>query len=64
MGNSYSSDKLIGIPNGSLTSPALFNIMIHDLSKTLSDTTNLVQYADDMAIWMNVSLRKELRFAL
>ena len=58
--NTYSSFKKVdmGIPQGSIIAPLLFNIIISDLSKALSKNTNVVQYADDIAIWINTSLRK------
>ena len=58
-GNSLSSTRCtdMGIPQGSIISPLLFNIMVHDLPKCTNKKINLVQYADDIAIWMNVSLK-------
>ena len=46
----------MGIPQGSFIAPILFNIIIHDLPKVLSN--NVAQYADDIAIWVNTTLRK------
>ena len=59
VGNSYSSSHPVdmGIPQGSIVSPLLFNILIHDLPKYIHKSVNLVQYADDLAIWLNVSLK-------
>ena len=59
-GHSLSSAKNIGtgIPHGSILVPVLFNIMIHDLPKPMSHTTDIVQYMDDIAVWMNTLLRK------
>ena len=39
VGKTYSSNKTIdmGIPQGSIIAPILFNIIIHDLSKVLSN---------------------------
>jgi ribonuclease HI/exonuclease III len=60
VGKVYSSFSKIdmGIPQGSVIAPLLFNILIFDLPKALSKNTNVVQYADDIAIWINTSLRK------
>ena len=60
IGDSYSSAKNIdmGIPQESIVAPIVFNSIIHDLPKSVSRDTNVVQYADDIAIWMNVSLKK------
>jgi ribonuclease HI len=56
----YSSFRSIdtGIPQGSIIAPLLFTILIHDLPNALSKHTQVVQYADDIAIWMHTSLRK------
>ena len=48
----------MGIPQGSIIAPILFNIIIHDLPKVLSNNTHVVQYADDIAIWVNTTLKK------
>ena len=47
----------MGILQGSFIAPILFNIIIHDLPNVLSNNTNLAQYADDIAIWVNTTLR-------
>ena len=59
-GHSLSSAKNIdtGIPHGSILVPVWFTIMIHDLPKPMPHTTDIVQYMDDIAVWMNTSLRK------
>ena len=48
----------MGIPQSSIIAPILFNIIIHDLPKALSNNTHVAQYADDTAIWVNTTLRK------
>ena len=60
LGTVYSSFKDIdmGIPQGSIIAPILFSILIYDLPQHLSKNTNVVQYADDIAMWMNTTLRK------
>ena len=60
VGKTYSSNKTIdmGIPQGSVIAPILFNIIIHDLPKVLTNNTHVTQYADDIAIWVNTTLRK------
>ena len=45
----------MGIPEGSITAPILFNIFLYDVPKCLSKKIN----AYEMAIWMNVSLREK-----
>ena len=56
----YSSNKItdMGTSKGSIIAPILFNIIVHDLPKALSKNTNVAQYADDIAIWVNTTLRK------
>ena len=48
----------MGIPQGSIIAPILFNIIIHELPKVLSNKTHVAQYANDTAIWVNTTLRK------
>ena len=60
VGKTYSSNKTIdmGILQGSVIPPILFNIIIHDLPKVLSNNKHVTQYADDIAIWVNTTPRK------
>ena len=48
----------MGIPQGSILAPLLFSILIYDLPNSLSKTTSVLQYADDVSIYINASLRK------
>ena len=59
----YSCFKSIdlGIPQGAILAPILFSILLHDLPKALSPNTHIVQYADDIAMWINTSLRKHTK---
>ena len=50
-----------GIPQGSLIAPLLFSILIYDLPESLSKTTKVAQYADDIAIWLDCNLRKKTK---
>ena len=61
--NKYSSFKStnIGIPQGSIIAPLLFSILIHDLPSVISKKFNVVQYADDICIWLNTNLRKNVK---
>ena len=61
VGNSYSTtyNTNMGIPQGSIISPLLFNILLFDLPKNVSNKVNIVQYADDIAMWINVSLKRK-----
>ena len=49
----------MGIPQGSVISPLLFNILLHNLPDSVSNKAQIVQYADDIAMWMNVSLKRK-----
>ena len=48
----------MGIPQGSVIAPISFNIIIHDLPKALLNNSHVAQYAHDIAIWVNTTLRK------
>ena len=60
VGKTYSSPRKLdmGIPQGSIIAPILFNIMMNDLPKAVSKNVTIVQYADDICMWMNVTLKK------
>ena len=47
----------MGLPQGSVLSPILFNIFMHDLPSILSKKTELAQFADDISTWQNVTLK-------
>ena len=62
VGNSYSTfhSTNMGIPQGSIISPLLFNLLLHDLPKVITNKQiEVAQYADDLALWMNVTIRKK-----
>ena len=60
VGNSYSTSRTLsmGLPQGSILSPILFNILTYDLPEVISTDTTIVQYADDICMWMKVNLKK------
>ena len=49
----------MGIPQGSVTSQVPFNILIQDLLKSMSKNVTLVQYAGDICMWMNVTMKRK-----
>lgn len=53
VGNAVSDEFIIenGIPQGSVISPILFNIMINDIYEKLGDSNEGLLYADDAVIW-------------
>ena len=51
----------IGIPQGSIIAPLLFSILLYDLPSVVSKGFNIVQYADDICIWLNTNLRKSTK---
>ena len=55
----YSSQRGLhmGVPQGSIIAPLLFSIMISDLSKKISKSIKIVQYADDICIWLDAKLK-------
>lgn len=40
-----------GVPQGSVLSPTLFNIMMHDIGKLLPVEVKYSMYADDLTVW-------------
>ena len=60
IGVSYSNPRILdmGIPQGSVIAPLLFNILIHDLPNAVSDNVTIAQYADDICMWMKLTLKK------
>ena len=61
VGSSYSNDKdlQMGLPQGSVTAPILFNILIADLPQELSKESVLAQFADDICLWMKVTMKRK-----
>ena len=59
VGKTYSFIKNtdMGIPQGSIIAPILFTVFTHHLPKALSKN-KVAQYADDIAIWVSIALRK------
>lgn len=60
IGNCFSNlNKLdMGVPQGSVLSPLLFNLFIADLPSIFSKQTELTQFADDICFWQKVTLKK------
>lgn len=62
VGFTYSSEKPLsmGIPQGSIIAPLLFTILVKDLPNCISRNSHIVQYADDIAMWMNTNLKRKI----
>ena len=60
IGNVYSTKRTLqmGIPQGSVLAPLLFVILMNDLPSRISKVVTLVQYADDLCMWMPVNMKK------
>lgn len=60
VGTTYSNVKQLdmGLPQGSILSPILFNIFIADLPTILNRDTTLVQFADDICMWRKVTMKR------
>lgn len=52
-GSSHSNPRLIwqGLPQGSVLSPLLYSLYTHDLEEAVSPFCNILQYADDIALY-------------
>ena len=47
----------MGLPQGSVLSPILFNIFMHNLPTVVSNKTKLSQFADDISMNQNITLK-------
>ena len=48
----------MGVPQGSVIAPLLFNIMVHDVDTAVKGKVVLTMYADDLAIWTDTYIRR------
>ncbi len=48
----------MGVPQGSVIAPILFNIMVHDVDTCVKGKVVLTMYADDLAIWLDTYIRR------
>ena len=48
----------MGVPQGSVIAPLLFNIMVHDVDTAVKGKVVLTMYADDLAIWTDTHIRR------
>ena len=48
----------MGVPQGSVIAPLLFNIMVHDVDTAVKGTVVLTMYADDLTIWTDTHIRR------
>ena len=59
----YSTFKTvdIGIPQGAIIAPILFSILVSDLPKHIANDFKIVQYADDICIWLKTNIKKHTK---
>ena len=50
----------MGVPQGSVLSPLIFNLMLSDINKVSLNNCDMTLYADDLTIWMSPSIYKNL----
>ena len=48
----------MGVPQGSVIAPLLFNIVVHDVDTAVKGKVVLTMYADDLAIWTDTHIRR------
>ena len=48
----------MGVPQGSVIVPLLFNIMVHDVVTAVTRKVVITMYADDLAIWLDTHIRR------
>ena len=61
--NTLSSPKKLdmGLPQGSVLSPTLFNIFMADLPSIFTKESEVTQFADDICLWQKVSLKRSTK---
>ena len=46
----------MGVPQGSVIAPLLFNIRVHDVESCVQGKVVITMYVDDLAIWLDTHI--------
>ena len=60
IGSALSEERWLdmGVPQGSIIAPTLYNIMMADITSIKFNKANIIMYADDIAIWSTIPYKR------